>query len=92
MTFLQFAAIVCLVLLSLGAVGAIYRIVKGPSLLDRVVATDVLLIIVSSALCVEMALNHHTTNVMFVVAASLIGFVGSVTVARNVTDRVKEGS
>ena len=56
------------------------------------VATDVLLIIVSSALCVEMALNHHTSNIVFVVVASVIGFVGSVTVSRFVADRRKETS
>ncbi|MEU3846432.1 monovalent cation/H+ antiporter complex subunit F [Micrococcus terreus] len=92
MSLMQIAAVICLVLLTAGATGAIYRIAKGPSILDRVVATDVLLIIVSSALCVEMALNHHTSNIVFVVVASVIGFVGSVTVSRFVADRRKETS
>lgn len=92
MSLMQIAAVVCLVLLTAGAAGAIYRIAQGPSILDRVVATDVLLIIVSSALCVEMALNHHTSNIVFVVVASVIGFVGSVTVSRFVADRRKETS
>lgn len=92
MSLMQIAAVICLVLLTAGAAGAIYRIAKGPSILDRVVATDVLLIIVSSALCVEMALNHHTSNIVFVVVASVIGFVGSVTVSRFVADRRKETS
>ena len=92
MSLMQIAAVVCLVLLTAGAAGAIFRIAKGPSILDRVVATDVLLIIVSSALCVEMVLNHHISNIVFVVVASVIGFVGSVTVSRFVADRRKETS
>lgn len=92
MTLIQIAAVVSLVLLAAGAAGAIYRIAKGPSILDRVVASDVLLIVVSSGLCVEMALNQHTSNIVFVVVASVIGFVGSVTVSRFVADRPREGS
>ncbi|MBD4583360.1 hypothetical protein GUG60_29990, partial [Xanthomonas citri pv. citri] len=42
-------------LLVVGAVGALYRIVRGPSLLDRAVATDVLLVVFSGMLVLEMA-------------------------------------
>ena len=75
------------VVLSLAAGGAIIRISRGPSLLDRVLATDVLLAILGGALCVDMAVNRHLNNLMLVVAISIIGFIGSVTVARFVADR-----
>lgn len=81
---IEIAAWICGVLLSLAAVGAIYRLAKGPSLLDRVIASDVLLAIVAAALAVEMVYNHHTDNVFLLVIVSLVGFLGSVTVARNV--------
>ena len=90
MTVLEIAGYVSLVLLALGAVGAIYRIVVGPSILDRAIATDVLLIVISSGLCVEMAVNHHTDNIVFVVVASVIGFIGSVTLSRFVAESRKE--
>ncbi|REE04091.1 sodium:proton antiporter [Citricoccus nitrophenolicus] len=90
MTMLEGAGIICLVLLGVGALAAIYRIVRGPSILDRAIATDVLLIVISSALCVEMAVNHHTDNIVFVVVASVIGFVGSVTLSRFVAEARKE--
>lgn len=92
MTLLEWAGIVCIVLLGAGALAAIYRIVRGPSILDRAIATDVLLIVISSALCVEMAVRHHTDNVVFVVVASVIGFVGSVTLSRFVAESKKEPS
>lgn len=81
---LGIAAWICGVLLSLAAAGAIYRLAKGPSLLDRVIASDVLLAIVGAALAVEMVYNHHMNNIFLLVIVSLIGFLGSVTVARNV--------
>ncbi len=75
------------VILSLAAAGAIYRMAVGPSLLDRVLAADVLLAIVGAALATDMAVNHHLHNLALLVALSLIGFIGSVTVARFVSDR-----
>jgi multicomponent Na+:H+ antiporter subunit F len=75
------------VILSLAAAGAIVRIAVGPSLLDRVLASDVLLAIIGAALCIDMAVNRHLNNLMLLVALSIIGFIGSVTVARFVADR-----
>jgi len=75
------------VALALAAAGAIIRIARGPSLLDRVLAADVLLAILGAALCIDMAVNRHLNNLMLVVAISVIGFIGSVTVARFVADR-----
>ena len=74
-------------LLSLAAALAIVRIARGPSILERVLAPDVLLTIVAAALCVDMAVNRHMNNLVFVAVACVIGFVGSVTVSRYVTDR-----
>jgi multicomponent Na+:H+ antiporter subunit F len=75
------------VALALAAAGAIIRIARGPSLLDRVLAADVLLAILGAALCIDMAVNRHLNNLMLVVAITIIGFIGSVTVARFVADR-----
>jgi multicomponent Na+:H+ antiporter subunit F len=75
------------VILSAAAAGAIIRIARGPSLLDRVLASDVLLAILGAALCIDMAVNRHLNNLMLLVALSIIGFIGSVTVARFVADR-----
>ena len=75
---------VCGALLSLGAAGAVYRLARGPSLLDRVIASDVLLSIVGAALALEMVYNHHLHNVFLLLIVALVGFLGSVTVARNV--------
>lgn len=75
------------VMLSLSAAGAIFRIARGPSILDRVLAADVLLAIVGAALATDMIVNRNLNYLALLVSISLIGFIGSVTVARFVTDR-----
>lgn len=89
-TLLNWAAAICMLLLAVGALGAVFRIVRGPSILDRAIATDVLLITVSSALVVLMVINDSTEYIIFVVVASVIGFVGSVTLARYTVDALPE--
>jgi multicomponent Na+:H+ antiporter subunit F len=84
---MQAVLTVTAVILSIAAAGAIVRIAIGPSLLDRVLASDVLLAIIGAALCIDMAVNRHLNNLMLLVALSIIGFIGSVTVARFVADR-----
>lgn len=79
--------VICSVLLSLAALGAIIRMIQGPALLDRVLAADVLLTVVAGGLSIDMAANQHTNHLALVVAITLIGFIGSVTVARFVQER-----
>jgi multicomponent Na+:H+ antiporter subunit F len=69
-------------LLGSGALLALVRLARGPSLLDRVVATDTLLVIISAGLAVYAALSRDPTVVPVLVVVSLLAFVGSVSVAR----------
>ena len=70
------------VMLGAGALLTLVRLARGPSLLDRVVATDVLLVIISAGLAVYAALQRDPTVVPVLVVVSLLAFVGSVSVAR----------
>lgn len=65
-----------------GALLALVRLAQGPSLLDRVVATDTLLVIISASLAVYAALARDPALVPVLVVVSLLAFVGSVSVAR----------
>ncbi|MFD3800526.1 monovalent cation/H+ antiporter complex subunit F [Kocuria palustris] len=73
---------VCLVMLAGAAAGVLYRLVKGPSLLDRVLSSDVLLSVVVAAIALEMVWSDHSDYMMVFVTVSLLGFIGSVSVAR----------
>lgn len=80
---------VCGAMLASGALMSIVRIVRGPSLLDRMLASDVLLVVVASALLLQMALTRDTANLVFVLLTALVGFLGSVTVARTVAAKAQ---
>lgn len=82
MSVLSLAGWISLGFLAFGAMGALYRIVRGPALLDRAIAVDVILIVLSSGLTVWMALNNSTYFIVLVLVASLIGFISSATLAR----------
>lgn len=76
-----------MVVFGIAAILTVVRIVKGPSILDRAVASDVLLTEVMCVLGAEMAINQHvrTLPVMLIVAA--VGVFGSISVARYVARR-----
>ncbi|MGP9529081.1 MULTISPECIES: monovalent cation/H+ antiporter complex subunit F [Micrococcaceae] len=78
---------ICGIMLGLATVACLIRVAKGPSILDRVLALDVMLLIISVALCLEMVFNRHTDYLLFVVVACTLGFIGSVTVSRYVSDQ-----
>jgi len=70
-----------------GAVGAIVRIIRGPSALDRIIASDVLVATAIIAIGAEMAINRHTDNLPVMLGLALFGIVGSVSVARFISSR-----
>lgn len=74
--FLAVAGLLCLV-----------HLVRGPSTADRIVALDLLLVVVVSAIALEAARNRAGPYLDVLVVASLIGFVGTVTVARFIESR-----
>jgi multicomponent Na+:H+ antiporter subunit F len=74
--------VVATVLLAVGALLAVVRMERGPSMLDRTVAFDVLTTALVGAIAVEAALSRRTESVPILVVLSMVGFIGSVTIAR----------
>ena len=72
----------CVVALGAAAVLLVMRIALGPTMLDRVVALDVLVATLICGLGVEAAVNRHSTTLPVLLVLSLVGFVGSVSMAR----------
>ena len=71
----------------IAAILTVFRIVRGPSILDRAVASDVLLTEVMCVLGAEMALNGHTRNIPVLLIIAAVGVFGSISVARYVARR-----
>src|SRR5690625_5035398 len=72
----------CSVLLFAAAVMALIRIVIGPKTLDRMIGVDLLVTTVVGAIGLEAVYHRHATTLPVLVVLTLVGFVGSVAVAR----------
>ncbi|HWI04697.1 MAG TPA: monovalent cation/H+ antiporter complex subunit F [Acidimicrobiales bacterium] len=63
------------------------RLVRGPSLADRIVALDALLVVIVSGIAIDAARTGEGTYLDVLVVAALLGFVGTVNVARFIERR-----
>ena len=82
MTFLQIVSLLAGIMFGIGALAAVYRIIRGPSILDRALATDVLLAIAICGLGAEMAINKHTDTLVVMLVLAMFAVVGSISIAR----------
>ena len=74
--------LVIYIVFAVAALLTLWRIVIGPSILDRAVASDVLLTEVMCVLGAEMALNHHTRTLPVLLIIAAVGVFGSISIAR----------
>ena len=72
----------CGVLLFAAAIAVLYRIERGPSTLDRMVGVDVMTSVVLGALALLVAYTRRADLLAVFVVVSVVGFLGSVAVAR----------
>lgn len=74
-------------LLALAGVGFLVRLVIGPSLPDRVVALDGLLILVVASLAFDAAVTGRSFFIDAAVVLALLGYIGTGVSARLVEHR-----
>ncbi|KZE89676.1 monovalent cation/H+ antiporter complex subunit F [Microbacterium sp. TNHR37B] len=72
---------------AVAALLTLWRIIIGPSILDRAVASDVLLTLIMCVLGAEMAVNHHTRTLPLLLIVAAVGVFGSISIARFVARR-----
>ena len=65
----------------------LYRIVKGPGAVDRIIATDVVLSLLVVALAIEAAVNKHAYTIPVMIITSMLSFSGTVAVSKFVAIR-----
>jgi multicomponent Na+:H+ antiporter subunit F len=78
---------VCFAGLALAALLVLLRLLLGPSVPDRIVALDTLLQVVVAGVAIAAASTRSGDFLAVLVAVSLLGFLGTVIVARFVERR-----
>ena len=74
--------LVCAGLLAVTALLAAFRVERGPSMLDRTIGLDILTSSVVGAIALEAAWSRRIDTVPILVVLALVGFIGSVSIAR----------
>lgn len=74
------------VLLTLAALGAMIRVVRGPSVADRMVALDTLLFVGVGGLGLYIVVTRDTTYLAVLVVAVVTAFISTVIVARYIEE------
>ncbi|MDT0182590.1 monovalent cation/H+ antiporter complex subunit F [Microbacterium sp. ARD31] len=79
--------VVIYVVFAVAALITLWRVVMGPSILDRAVASDVLLTEIMCVLGADMAINQHTRSLPAMLIIAAVGVFGSIAIARFVARR-----
>ena len=76
-------------LFTIAALLTVYRIVRGPSILDRMIASDVLLTTLMLVVGAEMVYNGHTRTIPLMVVLASTAIFATIAVARYVSKQDK---
>lgn len=79
-------------MLGAAALLLLVRIYRGPSNLDRIVASEVLLIIVIAGIVMDAARDRSATSLPLLMILGLVSFVGGVAVTRFMAGNVDDGA
>ncbi len=71
-----------LAILAVAGLLTLVRLVKGPWILDRAMALDVLVVLIVAGFAVNMAMTDSVLTVPILVCTALLGFVGTLSVVR----------
>ncbi|MFC4002428.1 monovalent cation/H+ antiporter complex subunit F [Prauserella oleivorans] len=74
-------------LLGLAGLLTLIRLVRGPRTLDRILAVDVLVVLIVAGTSVGMAMSLRGIYIALIVVVALLGFVGTISVVRLVERR-----
>ena len=68
--------------LAIGALPALYRLVVGPTLSDRAIALDVLLLLLASGVASQGARDGEEVFTPLLIGVALVAFLATATIAR----------
>ena len=74
--------VICFVILLVAALMALSRVERGPSMFDRILGLDVITAVLIGMVTVVAAVTRRTDLVPVLIVLALVGFIGSVSIAR----------
>ena len=92
MTPFEIVLLVCGSVLAASTVSVVYRMIVGPTILDRAVSTDVLVVMAVMGMGLYTAHTHAEWAGPAMLSMTGLAFIGTVTVARFVAREVAAGA
>jgi multicomponent Na+:H+ antiporter subunit F len=89
-TFLHFCINIALILLVLAFLMAVFRLIKGPTLPDRILALDLLVAIGIGFIAVIALKTNYPLYLDVAIALGLVGFLATVAFARFILEQSKD--
>ncbi|KKB09018.1 monovalent cation/H+ antiporter complex subunit F [Devosia chinhatensis] len=90
-TFIDWASLIALVMLTLALLLSLTRIVIGPSTSDRVLALDLLTIVVMGFVCAIAIRTGLSLYLDIAIAVALLGFLATIALARYILFQAGKG-
>jgi multicomponent Na+:H+ antiporter subunit F len=69
-------------MLGVAAALCLFRIYRGPSALDRILAIDVLLVVLIAGVALESMWSHRATNLPLIMILTIVSYIGGVSITR----------
>lgn len=86
-TFVWWVTLIAGIGFAVAAVLALLRVMYGPTILDRIVASDVLVTTLMLAVGAEMVINQHTNSIGLMVVLAATSVLATIMVATYVRRR-----
>ncbi len=80
---INLASSTAFILLSAGLALAVWRLLRGPSLADRVVALDLIAVLVIGMIAVDAVVTGEASFLRVATAVALLAFLGTIAFARH---------
>ena len=74
-------------MLALAGLLVLVRLLRGPRSLDRIVAVDALVTLITAGTVVGVAVRRDASTVSVLIVVALLGFVGTLAAARLIEER-----
>ena len=84
---MNLTTLIALAGLGLSGLLCLVRLARGPTLANRIIALDTILIVIITGIAVAAARTGESSFLDVMVVAALLGFTGTVTVARTIESK-----
>ncbi|MBM7699540.1 Na(+)/H(+) antiporter subunit F1 [Kurthia huakuii] len=82
MTFIQIIVVICIIAVGLAMLGIVYRLVKGPTAPDRVIALDAIGVAIIALVGLFSIFVETSFYIEIILLLAILSFIGTIAFAK----------